>query len=213
MIHKCIYKTHSRYSIIRGSSSKDDGDGNKNVKKAIGLLRKTTNLHCITLFCTFLCRHCTTTTWKCLTARFMEDVNKRRRIFLCLSKPEHGPQETNPEKSIYIWHFKSDVSAAVAVVVAKAPYCYLYNGKEARQVAPCKGTQDSIGIWNTRCGYCIPQTIFCRILRSGWPNMTLEFIRQFKFTAIYYVICIWWEGLTHLSKTLAFGHKFAGNVK
>ena len=50
MIHKCVYKTHSRYLIIRGSSSKDDGDGNDYVKKAIGLLRKTTNLHCITLF-------------------------------------------------------------------------------------------------------------------------------------------------------------------
>ena len=30
---------------------------------------------CITLFCTFLCRRCTTTTWKCLISRFMEDVN------------------------------------------------------------------------------------------------------------------------------------------
>ena len=27
---------------------------------------------CITLFCTFLCRHCTTTTWKCLISRFVE---------------------------------------------------------------------------------------------------------------------------------------------
>ena len=26
----------------------------------------------ITLFCTFLCRHCTTTTWKCLISRFVE---------------------------------------------------------------------------------------------------------------------------------------------
>ena len=50
MIHKCIYKTHSRHLIIRGSSSKDDGDGNENVQKSIGLLRKTTNMHCITLF-------------------------------------------------------------------------------------------------------------------------------------------------------------------
>ena len=27
------------------------------------------------LFCTFLCRRCTTTTWKCLISRFVEDVN------------------------------------------------------------------------------------------------------------------------------------------
>ena len=45
-----------------GSFSNDDGDGNQDVKKAIGLLRKTTTLHVITLFCTFLYRPCTTTT-------------------------------------------------------------------------------------------------------------------------------------------------------
>ena len=32
------------------------------------------------LFCTFLCRHCTTTTWKYLTSRFVEDVSTRQRL-------------------------------------------------------------------------------------------------------------------------------------
>ena len=41
---------------------------------------------CITLFCTFLCRRCTNTTWKCLISRFVEDVNTRQR--LCFSFPE-----------------------------------------------------------------------------------------------------------------------------
>ena len=41
---------------------------------------------CITLFCTFLCRHCTTTTWKCLISRLVEDVNTKQR--LCFSFPE-----------------------------------------------------------------------------------------------------------------------------
>ena len=36
----------------------------------------------ITLFCTFLCRHCTTTTWKCLISRFMEDLKTRQRLSL-----------------------------------------------------------------------------------------------------------------------------------
>ena len=49
----------------------------------------------ITLFCTFLYRPCTNTTWKCLIAGFMEDVNKRRRISFFLSKLECGPQEIN----------------------------------------------------------------------------------------------------------------------
>ena len=56
-------------------------------KKAIGLLSKTTNLHVHhTFLVTFLCRLCTTTTRKCIISRFMEDVNKRRRMFLSLSK-------------------------------------------------------------------------------------------------------------------------------
>ena len=43
---------------ILGSLSNDDGDVKENGKKAIGLDLCT----CITLICTFLCRHCTTTT-------------------------------------------------------------------------------------------------------------------------------------------------------
>ena len=35
---------------------------------------------CTTLFCTFLCRHCTTTTWKCLISRFVGDVNLIQRL-------------------------------------------------------------------------------------------------------------------------------------
>ena len=37
---------------------------------------------CSTLFCTFLCHHCTTTTWKWLTSRFKEDVKRPWRNFL-----------------------------------------------------------------------------------------------------------------------------------
>ena len=51
---------------------------------------------CITLFSTFLCCICTTTTWKCLISRFMEDaVNEWRQSFLSLSKLEGGPQGIN----------------------------------------------------------------------------------------------------------------------
>ena len=49
-------------------SAADDGDD------------KTTILHLQHTFLgTFLCHHWTTTTWKYLISRFMEDVNKRRR--------------------------------------------------------------------------------------------------------------------------------------
>ena len=35
---------------------------------------------CITLFCRFLCRLCTTTTWKCLKWRFVEDGKTQQQI-------------------------------------------------------------------------------------------------------------------------------------
>ena len=38
------------------------------------------------IFCIFLYHHCTTTTWKSLISRFMEDVNKSRRNFLSFSE-------------------------------------------------------------------------------------------------------------------------------
>ena len=51
----------------------DDGAGNENGKKA-----KQQPCTCITLFCTFVCRHRTTTTWKYLISRFVENVNTRQ---------------------------------------------------------------------------------------------------------------------------------------
>ena len=61
------------------SLGNDDGDGNENGKKA-----KQQLCTCITLFCTFLCRQCTTTTWKCLISRFVENVNTRQRLYSIL---------------------------------------------------------------------------------------------------------------------------------
>ena len=93
----CSVNTYSprRGSKIRSFSS-DDGDSNENVKKVIGLHSKQkTTLHVHHSFCAFLCRHCTTTTWKCVIFRFMEVVNKQRRIFLSVSKLEYSSQEIN----------------------------------------------------------------------------------------------------------------------
>ena len=39
------------------------------------ILAKQQLCTCITLFCTFLCRRCTTTTWKCLISRFVRYGN------------------------------------------------------------------------------------------------------------------------------------------
>ena len=75
---------------LLGTLRSDDGDGNGNATKAIGLISKTTILHVHHAFCTFLCRHCTVTTWKCLTSRCTEEVHKRFRDFLSLSELGYG---------------------------------------------------------------------------------------------------------------------------
>ena len=48
---------------------------------------------CITLFCTFLCRFCATTTWKYLISCFMENVNRQWRNYISLSELEYGHLE------------------------------------------------------------------------------------------------------------------------
>ena len=58
-------------------------------QKSNGLKRQNNNsARASRFFCTFLCRHCTTTTGKCLISRFMEDVNRRQLRFLSLGKLE-----------------------------------------------------------------------------------------------------------------------------
>ena len=76
-----------RYRIVRsllgGLCNDDDDDGNKNCKKNNRFRRAKQQLcTCITLFCTFPCRRCTTTTWNCLISRFIEDGNKRQQLSL-----------------------------------------------------------------------------------------------------------------------------------
>ena len=122
------------------SFSNDDGDGSEDVKKAIGLLGKTTTVHVhhAILYISFInVRPCTTMTWKCLIASFMEDVKKGRRISFSLSLKLSALLKLTPGKFAYTCHFqqirinatkfektgihfKFDVFAVVAVVDAKA---------------------------------------------------------------------------------------------
>ena len=66
--------------IGRLSNDDDDGDINDNGKKAIGLDWQNNSCTCITLFCTFFSRRCTTTVGKCLISRFVEDGNTRQQL-------------------------------------------------------------------------------------------------------------------------------------
>ena len=88
---------------------------------------------CITLFCTFLCRRCTTTTWKCLISRFVEDGNTRQQLFFSFPERWFSHLKSTSKKFTSIWrikrdrisvrkfkaasiHFLNDVFVAVAVV-------------------------------------------------------------------------------------------------
>ena len=72
---------------------------------------------------TFLCHHCTTTTWKCLILRFIEDVKKTKTNFF----PDEFVYLSQNKRLVIIVkkfermriHFllKSDVLTAVTVVV------------------------------------------------------------------------------------------------
>ena len=73
-----------------------EATSSENVKKAIGLISKTTTLHVQhTFWYISLPSPRTTTAWKSLISRFMEDVNKRQWICHSLPKLEGGPQEIN----------------------------------------------------------------------------------------------------------------------
>ena len=120
---------------LLGSLSNDDG------KNAVGEDWQNNNFiyTCITLFCTFLCPRCTTTTWKCLISRFNEDVNRRQQLSFSFPELWYSLLRIQLIKIANIWrikrdgisvikfeatrsHFLSDVFVAVAGVVASAPY-------------------------------------------------------------------------------------------
>ena len=52
---------------------------------------------CIMLFCTFLSRRCTTTTWKCLISRFVEDRNTRQHLSFSFPELWYSPLEFNSQ--------------------------------------------------------------------------------------------------------------------
>ena len=65
--------------------SNDDGVGIENGKKKNSLLVKQQLCTSSTLFCTFLCRCCTTITWNFVVSLFMENVNGRQQFSFSFS--------------------------------------------------------------------------------------------------------------------------------
>ena len=125
--------------LILGSFSNDDGDGNQVVKKAIGLLRKTTTLHVHHAFlyislpslhdydvkmpnCKFYGGRKQATTNLFFSLNLSSVLKKStpgKLVYTCHFQ-QIGINATKIEKTGI--HFKTDVFAVVAVVDAKAPY-------------------------------------------------------------------------------------------
>ena len=86
---------------LKESLGNDDGNGNgkENGKKSIGLDWQNNNFARATrFFCTFFYRRCTTTTWKCLNSRFVEDVNSRQRLSFSFPELWYSLLEFNSRK-------------------------------------------------------------------------------------------------------------------
>ena len=91
--------THVRKHSIRemslGSFSNDDGDGNENVKKAIGLLRKAISLHVHHAFLYISLPLLHDYDVKMPSFTFYGGRKQVRQTFLSLSKLECSPKEIN----------------------------------------------------------------------------------------------------------------------
>ena len=74
---------------------------------------------CITLFCTFLCRRCTTTTWKCLISRFVEDGNTGQQPSFSFLELWYSPSELNSQRIANIWRIKRDGISAIMFEAAR----------------------------------------------------------------------------------------------
>ena len=124
----------------------DDDEDNENDIKAIGWISKSTTLYVHHVFLYMSCRHCTTTTRKCLISRLEGDVTRRQRLSSSFPVIWHSPLEFKSRKSCQLltncgnwtrWNkrFKvwgsanslcSDVFAAVSVVVALLPSFFAF---------------------------------------------------------------------------------------
>ena len=108
----------SGHLYIEEQLSDDEDDVSENGKKNTTFrLAKQQLCKSITLFCTFVCRHCTTTTWKCLISRFVLGTwtqgNDFRFLFLNFDTPvefnsrkicQHLTNWTRWNKRYKIWN-------------------------------------------------------------------------------------------------------------
>ena len=107
------------FSLIAslGSLSNDDGAGRQRERyksNRFRFLAKQQPCTYTTLFCTFLYRHCTTTTWKC----FVEDVDTRQRLSYSCSELRYSLLEST-KRNAKIWRVKRDRISAIKLEAAR----------------------------------------------------------------------------------------------
>ena len=78
--------------FLDDNKTNDKGDGRREAKKEKVFIDKKQICTFIMLFCSFLCRGCTTATWNFLiwSARFMESVNQLKNFRFPFSKLRYG---------------------------------------------------------------------------------------------------------------------------
>ena len=72
------------------------------------ILAKQQLCTCITLFCTFHSRRCTTTTWKCLISRSVEDGNIRQQLSFSFPELWYNPLEFNSKTICQLFRVPSN---------------------------------------------------------------------------------------------------------
>ena len=125
-------------------------------------LAKQQPFTCITLFCTFLRRRCTTTTWKCLNSRFVEDRNTRQQLpfffpelwwsLLEFNSKIIRPHLTNGtrwNKRNKVWSranslFLSDVFGELCVLKWQRPRVYESNSCAASDIKYYENTEKNL---------------------------------------------------------------------
>ena len=112
--HACALRTRTRLCrwnsrspiLLLGSLS--NNDGNENGKYALVFDWQNNNFaRASRFFCTFICRHWTTTRWNFLITRFMRDVKTREKFSVSFSNLRYSISESTPEKLPNAWQIKS----------------------------------------------------------------------------------------------------------
>ena len=106
-------------SIIRELKQRRRWGQRERQKSSRFRLAKQQLCTCIKLFCTFLCRHCTTRTWKCLISRFVEDGNTRQQLSFSFAELWYSPLESASKKLANIQTIKGDGTSAIKFEAAQ----------------------------------------------------------------------------------------------